>query len=204
MENDKNNVQPENDEKLSYVDLSVSDTDDRIPLNFDYYEKKEKSISKVPLIIVGCAVLALVSSAALRSFSNKKDSVSSFSETSYNDSYSASPYAYDTLKIGSGVTENGLEYTEYAEHIRITGCSDIMYPFDMVIPYSVNQKPVAEIDYYVFSFSALKSLTVKNPECIFFEDNSTPVVDTNVTVRAAEDSVAHEMAIKYGNEFIAT
>ena len=60
-----------------------------------------------------------------------------------------------------------------------------------------------EIDYYVFSYSVLKSLTIHDPQCIFFEDGSLPPVDTKVTIIAPAGSKAQEIAEKYGNPFIA-
>ncbi|MBR1823743.1 MAG: hypothetical protein IJ779_05865 [Ruminococcus sp.] len=201
MSDEKNSV-PE--EKGTYTDLSVHDSENRIPLNFDYYKTTDHSDSKRrAMLIAGCLLFSVCLFGAMKTLGEKTSQSKEVSAVSQSDAYKDSPYAYDTQHISENMTSNGLYYTEYAEHVRITGYRDILFPYDLTIPAFINNKPVTEVDYYVFSYSVLKSLTVSDPQCIFFEDASTPPVDTKVTIIAREDSKAHEMAEKYGNPFYA-
>lgn len=201
MSDEKNNV-PE--EKIEYTDLSAKDDEDRVPLDFDYYKKSDHSGTKRwAMLLGGCLLFAVCLFGAMKELGEKTSKPVEVSIVSQSDAYKDSPYAYDTQWTSKSMTDDGLYYTEYTEHVRITGYRDILYPFDLTIPAFINNKPVTEIDYYVFSYSVLNSLTVSDPQCIFFEDNDSPPVDTKVTIIAAEDSKAHEMAEKYGNPFYA-
>ena len=179
-----------------------SDDEKKVPLDFSYYKAPDSAAPKrMTVLAVSCLIFLIVFAGALKTINDKTNKPLPHAESSYTDAYDGSPYAYDTHQVGTGITENGLYYTEYEDHARITQYRDILYPFDITIPDFINNKPVAEVDYYVFSYSVLNSLTVANPECIFFEDGNLPPVDTKVAIIASEDSKAHTMAIKYGNPF---
>ena len=192
------------EEDIIVTDETADTEEDKVPLDFSYYKKTDSSvIPRFFLILAGCAVFFIVFIGMMKTLDKKTNKSMPVNEFSVNDSYQGSPYADDTVKLRESMTENGLYYTEYEKHIRITGYRDILYPFDLELPAVINGKPVAEVDYYVFTYSVLKSLTVPDPECIFFEDGSSPPVAVEVTIAASEDSKAHEMAEKYGNPFTA-
>ncbi len=191
-------------DKEEFVDLSEKNSEDSVPLDFSYYNVSDHSgIKRIALIIGGCILFTAVLIGTLSEISRRTSKPVDIIIEAPSDSYAGSPFADDTNLIAQSMTENGLYYNEYDNHIRITGFRDMLYPFPMEIPQYINNKPVGEIDYYVFSYSVLKSLTIHDPQCIFFEDGSLPPVDTKVTIIAPAGSKAQEIAEKYGNPFIA-
>ena len=198
----------EAEEVSGYTDLSDKSEDSAVPLNFDYYKKTDYNAIGKTFAIAGISVLAVILSvAAIRSIDKRKEKAieSEIAATTYySDAYPGSPYADDTKLYEKGYTNNGLGYTLYEHHARITEYKDIFIPIDFTIPDKIKGLPVTEIDYYVFSYCKLTSLTVSNPECIFFDgdDELSPVaVDTEII--APEGSDAQRVAEKYGNKFTA-
>lgn len=195
----------ETEPAAEYTDLSEEDSSS-VPLNFDYYNKNNddySSLKKAALIaaISLCAIIAVAG--GLRSLDQKKDEKVSVVESSHFDSYPGSPYADDNVITSRGTTENSLEYTVYQSHVRITGFGDVMMPIDLKVPATIEDKPVTEIDYYVFSYCQLRSLYIANPDCIFFENfDGFPPVPTEVVLAGKEGSEVQKIAEKYGNQFV--
>lgn len=190
-----------------YSDVSVNDEESSVPLNFDYYRKTDNSSLKKTIIIALTALFSIIAVAgALRTIDKRhsNDNVISESESSYYDSYPGSPYADDTVITEQGMTDNGLGYTLYESHARITSFKDVMVPIDLTVPASIRNMPVTEIDYFVFSYCQLKSLTISNPDCIFFDSfDDFPPVPAETAIIAPEGSDAQKIAEKYGNPFTA-
>ena len=198
----------EAEEVSGYTDLSDKSEDSAVPLNFDYYKKTDYSAIGKTFAIAGISVVAIIIAfSAIKSIDKRKEAaIESEIEvtTSYSDAYPGSPYADDTKVSEKSYTSDGLSYTLYQHHARITDYKDIFVPIDFTIPDKIKGLPVTEIDYYVFSYCKLTSLTVSNPECIFFDgdDELSPVaVDTEII--APEGSDAQRVAEKYGNKFTA-
>lgn len=195
-----------NEKEKEYPDLSVSSDESPIPLNFDYYKKTDYGSLKRMLTIAGIALCGIVIVAgAMKTIDKRKTAaMESEEESSFYDSYPGSPYADDTKLIAKGSTDNGLSYNLYESHVRITDFKDILMPIDFSLPASIDGVPVTEVDYYVFSYCQLKTLTVNNPECIFFDDDTelSPIA-TGTAIIADSGSYAQRIAEKYGNPFTA-
>ena len=185
--------------------ISQKDEESAVPLNFDYYKKKDYSSAKR---IAACAAAVIcgfcVVGGALKTISKRKQpEMSSEAVPATDYSYPGSPYADDNIVYRKNTTDKGLEYTVYDSHVRITGCSDFIYNGSVTIPFSIEGKPVTEVDYYVFTYLKLKSIAVANPNCIFFVDDTAAPFDPNTVIIAAENSNAKQTADKYGNQFMA-
>lgn len=196
------------EEKDGYTDLSDKSEENTVPLNFDYYKKTDYTSIRNTAFICGISLLAVITViAAVKTVDTRKESdidEQLMTEPTYSEAYPGSPYADDTNVTERSYTDDGLSYTLYKHHARITDYKDIFVPIDFTVPSTIKGLPVTEIDYYVFSYCQLKSLTIENPECIFFdgEDELSPVaVDTELI--AAEGSDAQRVAEKYGNKFTA-
>lgn len=190
-----------------YSDMAEKNEEDSIPLDFDYYTPTDNaSLKKAFLIAVISLCSILFIAGAIRTIDKRNTAeVVSQSESSYYDSYPGSPYADDTEITAKGTTTNGLEFTMYKNHVRITGFTDVLIPIDLSIPDNIKGVPVTEIDYYVFSYCALKSLTIPNPDCIFFDSSDDfPPVPKETAIIAPEGSDAQKIAEKYGNQFTAS
>ncbi|MGB4093746.1 MAG: hypothetical protein WBK46_17655 [Ruminococcus flavefaciens] len=204
--NENNEKDNEKEVNPGYTDLSEKSEDSSVPLNFDYYKKTDYSSVMRTIVIAGVSVLAIVcAAAAIRTVDKRKSADIQLTTEPFNkNAYPDSPYADDLTVTEKSYTDDGLSYTLYEHHARITEYKDIFIPIDFTIPDQIKGLPVTEIDYYVFSYCKLKSLTVTNPECIFFDgdDDLSPVaVDTEII--APEGSDAQRVAEKYGNKFTA-